>query len=168
MKVQWTTLKYRGKTFQEYQVSSNGEIRRNNKLLRLILMGNRYKRKFVNLSSNGIYTICKIHQAVIESFVGERPKDMEVNHINGNKLDNRLINLEYCSHKENIAHAVRTGLLNNKGTKNYFAKLTENQVKEIRDLAKDGIYQRHIALIYGISRPNVSMIVNGKSWLHIA
>lgn len=51
-----------------------------------------------------------VHALVLAAFVGPRPKDLDVNHINGVKTDNRLANLEYVTRTENHKHAVRTGL----------------------------------------------------------
>ena len=49
------------------------------------------------------------HKAVMLAFVWERPTNQEINHINSNKQDNRLVNLEYCTHKENIQHSFKKG-----------------------------------------------------------
>ena len=70
-----------------------------------------------------IYTLCRGddrkqitgHRLVVISFLGEIPDGMQVNHINGNKTDNRLDNLEVVTQCENMAHAVKTGLI--KGAK---------------------------------------------------
>lgn len=51
-----------------------------------------------------------VHALVLAAFVGPRPTDLDVNHINGLKTDNRLANLEYVTRTENHKHAVRTGL----------------------------------------------------------
>src|SRR5215216_6025486 len=52
----------------------------------------------------------KVHQLVMAAFHGWPPPGLQVNHLNGEKLDNRLENLEYCTARENIRHAIRTGL----------------------------------------------------------
>lgn len=51
-----------------------------------------------------------VHRVVVSAFVGEIPKGMDVNHINGIKTDNRISNLEICTRKQNIHHSMRMGL----------------------------------------------------------
>lgn len=43
-------------------------------------------------------------------------------------------------------------------------KLTEEKVRQIRELSSRGVYQREIAVMFGVSRPNISSIITGKSW----
>lgn len=50
------------------------------------------------------------HRIIWENLNGPIPDGLEINHINGKKDDNRLINLELVTHKENLSHAKRTGL----------------------------------------------------------
>lgn len=50
------------------------------------------------------------HSMVTEAFLGIRPKDLTVNHIDGDKLNNSKENLEYITRTENIKHAVKLGL----------------------------------------------------------
>lgn len=52
-----------------------------------------------------------VHRAVIETFRGPIPPKMQVNHINGIKTDNRLLNLEVVTRSDNMRHAYKTGLL---------------------------------------------------------
>jgi hypothetical protein len=51
-----------------------------------------------------------IHSIVAEVHYGPRPEGLVINHKDGNKLNNHPSNLEYCTLKENIAHAIRSGL----------------------------------------------------------
>lgn len=62
-----------------------------------------------------------VHKEVLRAFHGERPKGMFINHINGNKHDNRLCNLEYVSPTENNEHAIREGLT----SKNSIVRVTQ-------------------------------------------
>lgn len=55
-----------------------------------------------------------LHQMMMECCVGKRPEGYCINHKDGDKLNNKLSNLEYVTYKENIHHALRTGLHSNK------------------------------------------------------
>lgn len=51
-----------------------------------------------------------VHSLVLESFIGDRPKGLVINHKDGNKFNNHLSNLEYVTNRENFIHALNTGL----------------------------------------------------------
>ena len=69
------------------------------------------------------YNSLRVHRAVLEAWVGPRPKGYECDHINGNPSDNRLCNLEWVTHEENIR---RLWIANAKQGKSYSGKkLTE-------------------------------------------
>lgn len=109
-----------------------------------------------------------IHRMVLETFLPkEGMEELEVNHIDGNKLNNSLDNLEWVTHQENMAHAVKTHLsdkCSNAGEKNGRAKLTEEKVKEIR---KDKRSLAQIASDYGVTKSTISAIKNYKLWSNI-
>lgn len=76
-------------------------------IMRPIVKPNGYAK--VNLFVNRKYYTCHVHNLVMSAFVGDS-EGRDVNHKNGNKLDNRLCNLEYCTRKENMAHCSHNGL----------------------------------------------------------
>jgi len=119
----------------------------------------------VGLCKEGERKFFKVHRLVMLLFVGA--SDLQVNHINGIKTDNRLENLEYCTGSQNMKHAFNTGLkIPAKGEKHGNAKLTAIEVKKIKYEHKN-MMQKDIAKIYGISPPLVSIIRSGKVWQHI-
>lgn len=89
-----------------------------------------------------------------------------VNHIDGNKRNNHVLNLEWCTQQQNIIHAHKTGLTpSRKGSKNGKAKLTEQQVQEIRSKAKPLIYTyKMLAKEYGVSKSTINAIIANQRW----
>ena len=108
----------------------------------------------------------RAHRLVLMAFNPVENMDvLEVNHINGNKKDNRLQNLEWCTGSENQQHAFKTDLQQaQKGQKSNFSKLSEQDIDLIFQLRKQGLLQREIAEKVGCSRSNVSYILNHKTW----
>lgn len=107
-----------------------------------------------------------VHYLVAETFL---PKRLQVNHKNGIKTDNRVENLEWCTPSENSLHArqvLKIGVP--KGEKHVAAKLTEKDVREMRELRKTkGLLYRELAEIYGVDGSVVSRIINHQYWTHV-
>lgn len=108
-----------------------------------------------------------VYQLVGNAFIGQKPKGMTVNHKNGISSDDRVSNLEYCTHQENIQHAVRMGLLDNRGVNSGTAKLTEKDILKIYRLVGLGRTRTDIAEILNVSVATVSLIARGKHWKHL-
>lgn len=104
--------------------------------------------------------ILKVHRIVAETFLNSFDKDLQVNHMDGDKLNNKVSNLEMTTSLGNIRHAVLNGL---RAKTNGNAKLTRQLVKEIREL-KGEYTQIEIADKFEISRITVDRIQNFRSW----
>jgi hypothetical protein len=119
---------------------------------------------------NGHRRGAQSHCLVMLAFVGKKPEDCEVNHKNMNRGDNRLENLEYITHEKNIEHAIKNGdrrIRIPRGVNTGSAKLTDDQVIEIRDCAARGETRRSIGDRYGVSHVAVTQVVNRKTWAHV-
>lgn len=118
-----------------------------------------------SLYKNGKSKTFAIHRLVIESFTGV--SRLQVNHKDGRKENNNLNNLEYCTQRENVKHAIDIGLRNNKGERNVKAKLNEKQIKEIRR-NKNRETAQELSKRYNVFLSTIYKIVNGETWAHVS
>jgi hypothetical protein len=100
-----------------------------------------------------------LHILVAHAFLGPRPAGLWINHKNGDKGDNRACNLEYTTPRDNLIHAIVTGL-------RPALKLTPETVREIRQL-RGVLRSGLVAQRYGITRTHVKGIWNRKCWTHL-
>lgn len=97
-----------------------------------------------------------VHRLIMKTFVGDSP--LTVNHIDGNKENNYIGNLEYISNEENLKHSNEV-LQTKRGH-----KLSVEDVKKIRQLHKTGSSQRDIARQFKIHQGTVYHIIAGRTW----
>jgi hypothetical protein len=98
----------------------------------------------------------RIHNLVAEAFIGPKLPGMDVNHIDGDKTNNRVENLEYLTRSENLLHSWRIGTstytpFREKGERHRSAKVSDNDVLEILKAYAAGETRKSIAARYGIS-----------------
>lgn len=110
-----------------------------------------------------------VHRLVAAAFLEPAPSPHhQINHKDGDKTNNRVENLEWCTAQENSLHAYKTGLsASAKGTKHGSAKLTDIQISEIREL-KGKLTQREIAKRFDVAQPQISRIMTSKRWKHVS
>lgn len=122
----------------------------------------------VQLSRDGITRPYTIHRLVTAAFIGTRPAGAHINHRDGDKHNNALSNLEYCTPAENTQHAWRNGLHRKLlGEAHQNSKLTAAQVREIKGLLAKGKTHTEIAAQFGVSRSNISGIATHRTWVHV-
>lgn len=99
------------------------------------------------------------HRVIWEAVTGDQlSPDLEINHKNFVRDDNRFCNLECVTHKENMRHASRFGRLGGSSPR----KLKDGDVSKIKALRSGGLKLRDIADRYGVSMTLISSICNGK------
>lgn len=159
-----------------YKVSSLGRIM---SMSRKLTDGRHIKSKILNPKSSGNHgylvvnlkngNICRlavpVHRLVAETFISNPDNLPEVNHKDGNKLNNCVDNLEWCSYKDNLVHALKNNLMAPHlyamyGEKHPGHKITDAQVEEIRYLHSQGVKSSELARQYNLSKTHVSKIVN--------
>ena len=162
-----------------FSVSENGEIfsKRTNKILIQGVSKTGYKVLSSRIGGRKGKSIClKVHRMIAEAFIPNPNGYPIINHIDGDKLNNSLDNLEWCTHQQNSIHAIVTGLNNpseyNSGSKNHNSKVTENDVIDIRNMfsvyeGKKRYFYENVASIYGISPYYIKSLVYRRSWKHI-
>ena len=174
----WKPLNYRGNILDRYSVSNYGRVYDNHlqqpsKFNHLKGLYNYFR---VYLGPNEDRN-CSAHRAVMMSFEPiSNFNEMQINHIDGNPLNNTLINLEWCTPIHNTRHAIDNGLYNGVGMANGKARYSDEEVHEICKLIDQGVSVPHIADALGhfeqeernIFCANVRNIKKGKTRTHIS
>lgn len=155
-----------------YQVSSLGNIKS-------FHWGKSKKRKLTknivgylhtNLRKNNKQKFYYIHRLVAQNFIPKPLGNLQINHINGIKADNRVKNLEWCTPKENMHHAYSNNLMNPAaGEDCHLSKLNEKQVRLIKHLknCKPKMTQQEIGNLFNVSGSTIAYIFQNKIWKNI-
>lgn len=151
-----------------YEASETGEIRHSlNKNIRKARK-NKYGYLQLNFSRNdgtGKSDTILVHRLIALTFLPNPNNLPEVNHIDGDKTNNNINNLEWCSISDNQKHAFKLGLQQTyKGEAHVKAKLTNEQAKQIRQLYIAGISQQKIADCFNVSQRTISKIIRGERY----
>lgn len=122
---------------------------------------------FVGLRKNKKMCRNSVHSLVLKTFLGPRPRGMVAAHLNGDKRDNRIENLVWCSQKENHSHKIKHGT-HQFGEKHGSAKLKEVEVIEIKKLSRAKIFSySQLAKIFKIKKPTIAAIMTNRIWRHV-
>ena len=109
-----------------------------------------------------------VHRIAAKTFIRNPMNLPFVNHKDGNRFNNRITNLEWCSQSENQLHALNILGHGPRGETVTFTKLTEGEVLEIRVKYATGNYSyKQLAEEYGVNDGTISNIVRRKTWKHI-
>ncbi|WP_422928621.1 HNH endonuclease [Singulisphaera sp. PoT] len=135
-------------------------------LLHEVLPNTSGRYSTVGLRKGGKTFTRYVHHLVLEAFRGPCPLGMEACHGDGDSKNNRLDNLRWDTSKANKADMAEHGTLL-KGEQVRQARLTEEDVRLAFELRSRGWKHRQIADRLGVSRPAISLVLEGKSWTHL-
>lgn len=124
----------------------------------------------VSLWKNNKGFSTRIHTIVASVFIPNPFNKSHINHINGDKQDFSIQNLEWVTPSENSQHAVKMGLFGSydkRGENNPKAKLTAENVRYIREMIKDGAKRVELAKTFNVDTSTISDIVRKRSWSNI-
>lgn len=160
-----------------YQVSSKGRIRsfrkangidgKRNNPINMNGAVDSYGYRVITITTNGHKTTKKLHRLVANTFIPNHKNKPQINHINGNRDDNMVSNLEWCTQSENMQHSYkdleREPVIGNN-------ILNEKDVREIRRHAsqRGRFYgKEELANKYNVSKGTIQAVVNGRTWKHV-
>lgn len=119
-----------------------------------------------------------IHRLIALAFIENVNNYPQVNHIDGDKSNNKVSNLEWCTAKQNVQHAHRIGLVGSRvgirkpgsgarGEANKLAVLTTEDIRVIRTFPQYHGCQTHLAQRFKVRQGTISAIRNNKTWKHV-
>jgi hypothetical protein len=152
----------------KYEVSNLGRVKSLPKFGR--------RERILNSKPNdqGYKTVClkrkavKVHRLVSNAFIPNPYNKPEVNHKNGIKTQNDVLNLEWVTRFENQRHSfLELGRRALRGIQSGMAKLNDRKVVEIRGLVKSGFASREIGKLFGVTHRTVLLVAKKKIWAHV-
>lgn len=121
---------------------------------------------------DGKHRYVSAHRVIWEFVNGVSDLNLTINHKDGNTLNNCIDNLELVTNQDNIQHAHsilgRGNVSRNKGSVNPMAKLTEEQVSQIKAALEEGVPGRRIAEFFGVKDATLSNIKHGVVWRYVS
>lgn len=149
------------KELKNYVIYSNGDVfsKRKNKMIKGST-NPKTNYNIVLIDGKHIYR----HRLIAENFIENKELKRCVNHIDGDKENNCIENLEWCTYKENMKHAIDNNLDGVSGMKNAMSKFNNAQLKEVFNMRKDGKTYRCIAENFNVSQSQIYNIIKGISY----
>lgn len=148
----------------EHKVKRNGQIRKPS----VNKKGYLYIPIRAVINGKGCVKNKTIHRLVAEAFIPNPENKPQVNHINGEKSDNRVENLEWVTNAENMQHAYKSGLRTApSGVDSPYSVFSKQDVLDIRDSFKNGISQIELAKKYNVTTGCISGICRKRTYANI-
>lgn len=162
----WETVK----DFPNYLISSDGRVM-NKKTLKFVkpVIHCRDRQHVVNLWRNNKAKLFSLYRLLAIHFIPNPNNKPHINHINGDRSDFSLENLEWCTPSENSIHAYQTGLNDpGKGLNHNRCMLSEQDIILLRRWYKSGFYDRSkLGKIFNVSKGYASKVAKGKEALYV-
>lgn len=120
----------------------------------------------VNLSIDGKCKTFTVHRLIATAWIPNPDNKEQINHIDGDKTNNSVNNLEWCTSSQNVIHAFDTGLrIPTKGLATKNGRFTDEDVAEVRRLYnEEHLSQYKIASIYNVTRSAIQQILNNSTY----
>ncbi len=157
-----------------YEISNLGNIRSPKKISQVGHILKPKKIKFCNKIGYNVVCLRKdnkrkhilVHRLVAIQFIKNTLKKNQINHKDGDKLNNYIDNLEWVDCKGNINHCWKTGLhRRHNGENNPATRLKNKDIKSIRKAST--LSQKELAVKYNISPSAINKIIKRETWKHI-
>lgn len=129
------------------------------------------RNKYVYTSAwvDGKTVAARVHRLIAIAFIPNPEKKPCVNHKNSIRHDNRIKNLEWVTHSENMKHALEFGFAETrKGEKSNLCIYSEDDIREACVLLADGYRIVDIEKITGLTRSVINHVKAGNSWVHVS
>jgi hypothetical protein len=173
MEVQWQSIQWRdGSRQPKYEVSNQGELKSWSVKRRGASMSPRrntsgYMQVCLRVDGETWYPL--VHVLVMAVFGPPKPTPRHrINHIDGNKRNNRIENLEWVTTSENNQHAYKLGLKSVRGERNPQAVLTDDEVRQMRGLHAQGLGATKIGRLLGRPKSTVDNVIYDGAWSHVS
>lgn len=150
------------KDYSNYEINTDAVIK--NIKTNRILKQSKGEYLTVGLSKNGVQKTHSVHILMGESFLIKPSKNSVINHLDGNKYNNKLSNLEYTTQGKNISHAFKTKLRSHIGSNSNRALLNETKVLEIRS---SNLIPSELAIKYNVHINTIKSVLSKKNWTHV-
>lgn len=155
----WSPVK---NTDNKYYVSNKGNVISNTCNITTLLAYKTSNRGYHQISTLKPFGSTLVHRLVAQAFIPNPDNKAMINHKNGIKTDNRVENLEWATHSENVVHAIENGLMADNTRETY---LNEVDVAQMLALSiRTDIPYVTIAKMYGTTKKRLYKIRRGEAW----
>lgn len=154
----------------EIMVSEDGTIRslKTGKIFKQVVNEFGYINVSVPTGEKGKTFKRKVHRLVAQTFIPNPENKREVNHIDGDKTNNHVSNLEWVTSRENKAHAWENGLYTSIGENHHDALYSEDFIRGLCEMMQDGWRNKDIVEETGLRKDYVASLRTGKIWKSVS